>query len=446
MTAYEVNFDGLVGLTHNYGGLSLGNIASMNSQESASNPREAALQGIAKMRTMIDRGFKQGFMPPHDRPHLPTLRQFAFTGSDAEVVEAAGKRAPMLLRNCSSASAMWTANAGTIAPSADSGDGRMHATAANLGAMFHRSLEHPFTARTLETAFAGDHFAVHAAVPPGGAMGDEGAANHGRLCADHGSQGLHLYVYGRSAFDKESPTQFPARQALEASRAIADQHQIPEEQRLFIEQSPEAIDAGAFHNDVVSVANGPALLYHEKAFADLEGTKNAITAKAAALGFEPIFIEVADADVSLADAIQSYLFNSQLLTQADGSMLLLLPVEAQENERTRLWCKAAVAGNGPITETLFMDLRQSMRNGGGPACLRLRVVLTEAELAAMHQGFLLDHAKLDELQVWVERHYRDRLTAADLGDPALLQANRVALDELTQWMGVGSLYDFQRAD
>ncbi|MEO1658888.1 MAG: N-succinylarginine dihydrolase [Pseudomonadota bacterium] len=444
MTAREVNFDGLVGPTHNYGGLSLGNVASMKSTETPSNPREAALQGLQKMRELIQRGFTQGFLPPHERPHVATLRQFGFEGSDEAVVEAAGKHAPILLRNCSSASAMWTANAATVAPRTDTKDGKTHFTPANLRAMFHRALEAPLTKRSLETAFSGERFSVHDAIPSGGQMGDEGAANHGRLCADHGSRGLHLYTYGREAFARDWHGKFPARQALEASQAIAHQQGIDEANSVFMLQKAEAIDAGVFHNDVVAVANGPALLYHQHAYENTEASLDEIRRKAEPLGFDPIFIEVPADEVSLEDAVVSYLFNSQLLTKADGSMLLLLPVEAEENPRTKAWCEAAVAGNGPISETVFMDLRQSMKNGGGPACLRLRVVLDEDDLAAMHPGFILNEEKITALEGWVQTHYRDRLSADDLADPQLLREVREALDALTGLMEAPRLYDFQR--
>ena len=444
MTVREVNFDGLVGPTHNYGGLSIGNVASMGNQEAVSNPKEAALQGLAKMRRMVEMGFTQGFLPPHDRPHVPTLRGLGFSGTDAEVIEGAAKKAPLLLRNCSSASAMWTANAATVTPSKDSADGKVHLTPANLRAMFHRSIEHSQTEHVLRTIFDGDSFAVHSAVPGGGEMGDEGAANHGRLCADHDSAGLHLYTYGRHAFERRDG-KFPARQAFEAFEGIQRQHQVAGEHAVYMKQADGAIDAGAFHNDVVAVANGPVLLYHEHAYEKTAETLDAIRKKAEPLGFEPTFIEVPASAVSLKDAIVSYLFNSQLLTRADGSMMLLLPVEAEENEATRAWCAEAVSGNGPIAETLFMDLRQSMRNGGGPACLRLRVALNEAELAATHSGFLLDEAKITALENWVSTHYRDQLTPADLGDPKFHEENRQALDALSQLVGAPGLYEFQRS-
>ncbi|MEO0700307.1 MAG: N-succinylarginine dihydrolase, partial [Pseudomonadota bacterium] len=345
---------------------------------------------------------------------------------------------------CASASAMWTANAATVAPRTDTGDGKTHFTPANLRAMFHRSLEAPFTERMLRTAFPGERFAVHSSIPSGGPMGDEGAANHGRLCAEHGAKGLHLYTYGREAFARDWQGKFPARQALEASRAIATQQGIDENQSVFMLQKADAIDAGVFHNDVVAVANGQALLYHQHAYEDTAASLDDIKRKAEPLGFEPIFIEVPEGEVSLQDAVTSYLFNSQLLTKNDGSMLLLLPVEAEENPRAKSWCDGALTGNGPIGETVFLDLRQSMKNGGGPACLHLRVVLDSADLNAMHQGFLLDEEKISTLEAWVKTHYRDRLHAADLADPQLLREVRQALDALTSIMGTPALYDFQR--
>ncbi len=442
--AVEVNFDGLVGPTHNYGGLSVGNVASMASGGGVSNPKAAALQGLQKMRALMNLGIPQGILPPHERPFVPALRAMGFTGSDNEVVAAGGKRAPVLLRNTSSASAMWTANAATISPSSDTEDGRVHFTPANLAAMYHRSIEHPFTARVLKTIFADEaHFTHHGAIPTGGAMGDEGAANHGRLCSEHGAPGLELFVYGRSAFEQLDRWRFLPRQALEASQAIAKAHGVTDS-TVFIRQSQKAVEAGAFHNDVVGVTNGTTLLYHEDAYEEKEVAFDAIRRKAEGMGFEPHFLEVSASDVPLEDAIRSYLFNSQLVSLPQGGMALILPGEAEATSSTRAWVANAVAGNGPITEAHYFDLNQSMKNGGGPACLRLRVVLTEAEKAAIGPGVLLDEEKVTALEAWVTRHYRDRLEADDLGDPYLLDEVRAALDELTSLVGLGSIYDFQR--
>ncbi len=447
MTAFEVNFDGLVGPTHNYGGLSQGNLASMNNLGAVSNPRAAALQGIEKMRKLKSLGLMQGVLPPQDRPHVRSLRKFGFVGTDAQVVEQAGKQAPLLLANLSSAASMWTANAATVSPSADTQDGKVHFTPANLCAMFHRSIEHETTSRVLKRIFADDsHFAHHDALATGGRMGDEGAANHGRLCEHHGAPGLELFVYGRSAFERpEEGRRFDARQALESSQAIALFHGLSDAQTLFIRQSAEAIDAGAFHNDVVSVTNGRALMFHEKAFEDRQGALDAIHKSSEMLGFSPILLEARAADVPLEDAIKSYLFNSQLVTLEDGGMALILPTDVEETPTTRAWVEAQVNGDGPIKEAHFMDLKQSMRNGGGPACLRLRFVLTSAEITSLGECGLVDNFMLNRLEDWVNQHYRDRLSVSDLADPKLLEETREALDELTHLLDLGSIYEFQKS-
>lgn len=444
VTAHEVNFDGLVGPTHTYGGLSVGNVASMTHGDQPSNPRAAALQGLQKMRTLHGLGLRQGILPPHERPHVSSLRRFGLTGTDAQVIERAAKDHGALLRNCSSASAMWTANAATVSPSADSGDGRVHFTPANLAAMFHRSIEHPFTGLALAAIFRGDRFAHHPAIPGGGAMGDEGAANHTRLSAEHREPGLELFTYGRSAFERLMSVKFLPRQAREASEAVATAHGLDPARAVYTRQSQHAVDAGAFHNDVVGVGNGRTLMYHEHAYEDAGAMRAEITAKAEPLGFEPIFLEVSEDEVPLADAITSYLFNSQLVTLPGGGTALILPTDAEETTSTKAWVDAAVAGNGPITEAHFLDVKQSMANGGGPACLRLRVVLTDDELADVAPGALMDDAQFTALEAWVTDHYRDRLTPTDLGDPQLLDEVRTALDTLTQIMDLGSLYDFQR--
>ena len=445
-TAAEINFDGLVGPTHNYGGLSLGNLASMSNLGGTSNPRAAVLQGLKKMRTLMGLGIPQGILLPHDRPSVSTLRRFGFSGKAPEVIEKAWKTSPSLVINSASASCMWTANAATVSPSADAGDGRVHFTPANLGSMFHRAIEAGFTGHMLRAIFSDDSaFAHHAAIPYGGGMGDEGAANHGRFASTHGDKGVQLFVYGREAFDRDTGAlRFPPRQALEASRGIAVHHRLDEAYTVYVRQSVKAINAGAFHNDVVSVTNGSVLFYHEEAFEDKKQALEDITHACAGIELEPVFIEVPAADVSLEDAVSSYLFNSQLVTLPDGGMALILPKDAEENPRTRAFVDGLIAGNSPVSEARYLDLKQSMKNGGGPACLRLRVVLTRNEQQALDNECVLDEARLDTLEAWAGKHYREELKPDDLCDPLLLEESRTALDALTDIVGLGSIYDFQR--
>jgi succinylarginine dihydrolase len=440
--ASEVNFDGLPGPTHNYSGLAEGNLASERHKSLTSNPRQAALQGLAKMKALADRGFAQGVLPPHERPDVAALRRLGFAGEDRAVLASAAKSAPQLLAACSSASAMWVANAATVSPSADTSDARVHFTPANLVSHLHRSLETPTTTRVLRAVFASDrHFVVHDALPADAQLGDEGAANHTRFVDDAGGPGVELFVYGRSALDASLPTprRFPARQTREASEAIARRHALAPQRAVFAQQHPDAIDAGAFHNDVVAVGSGTALFCHERAFLDQAGVLRTLAERID--GFAPIV--VAEREVSFERAVATYLFNSQLLVRPEGGMLLVAPSECREDEAVAALLDRLTSSAGPIREVLTFDLRQSMRNGGGPACLRLRVVLTDAERAAIGARVWLDDALHAELVAWVQRHYRDRLAPADLADPALLAEGRAALDELSRMLRLGSVYPFQ---
>ena len=450
----EANFDGIVGPTHNYAGLSAGNVASTSNKGAVSRPREAALQGLAKAAALARLGLVQGWIPPHERPHVPTLRALGFGGSDEVAIATAAREAPHLLARACSASAMWTANAATVTPGSDTADGRVHMTVANLRAMPHRAIEPPQTARTLRAIFRDERtFAVHDALPaamPDGSpstFGDEGAANHTRFRADGragGAQpGVHLFVFGAQASGAgRRPSRFPARQTLEASKAIAERHGIPEARCLFAQQHPAAIDQGVFHNDVIGVGNGNLFLVHELALLDQHRVLDDL---AAAVG--PTFraVVVPESEVSVADAVRTYLFNSQLVTLPDGGMALVLPRESEGHPGiSRLVARMVADEDCPLVTAIYLDVRESMRNGGGPACLRLRVPLRPEDLAGIAPGCLWTPEGHAALEAWVRRRYREELSPADLADPALLRESRDALDELTGLLGIGPIYEFQR--
>jgi succinylarginine dihydrolase len=339
---------------------------------------------------------------------------------------------------------MWAANAATISPSADCTDGKLHATVANLQTMLHRILEAEQTERTLRRLMPDEAlFSVHPALLAHDALSDEGAANHMRMCAAHGGAGVEIFVYGRKA--SETKQGFPARQTLEASQAIARAHALGEANAVFARQSSTAIDAGAFHNDVVAVAHEQVLFHHEDAFYDKAALYAELRAKAK--GFEPIFVEAPRARVGLDDAVTSYLFNSQLVRLPSAkSLTLIAPTEVRENNKTAAYVAELIAqADAPIGQVEFVEVRESMRNGGGPACLRLRVVMTTEERAAASQGFFLTDALADRLEAWVRKHYREELTPADLGDPTLVSEVHTALDELAGILPLGSdFYPFQR--
>jgi succinylarginine dihydrolase len=367
----EINFDGIIGPSHNYSGLSLGNVASATNKGNISHPRAAALQGLEKMRHNLRLGLAQGLFLPHPRPDRAWLAEL---GTTIEEVPASLRPAAF------SASAMWAANAATVSPAPDTADGRCHLTAANLRTMAHRSHEWPATLAQLRLAFADEtHFAVHAPAPA--TFGDEGAANHMRLAAAHDAPGVEVFVYGHKG------GAFPVRQHVEASRAVARFHRLDPDRTLFVCQSEDAIAAGAF--------------------------------------------QVPAAAVALQDAISSYLFNAQLVTLPTGGMALIVPEEARETPSVWRWLEEMLAGNGPIRQVLVFDVRQSMANGGGPACLRLRVV---ADPAAVDPRFLVDEAKLDRLAAIIAREWPEQIAPDDLLEPQLwaqMESARAALlDEL----------------
>ena len=436
------NFDGIPGPTHNYAGLAHGNLAAERHAQLPANPREAARQGLAKMRALAARGFPQAVLPPHERPDVNALRALGFGGTDSEVVARAARDAPRLLAACSSAAAMWVANAATVSASADTADARAHFTPANLVSHFHRALEAPTTTRVLRALFAdATRFCVHDALPAAPQLGDEGAANHTRLAAP-GEAGVELFVYGRSAFGEgPAPARFPARQTREASEAVARLHGLDPDRTVLAQQDPAAIDAGVFHNDVIAVGEETLLFCHERAFVDTPRVLDALRER---LSSALTALVVRESEVTLDEAVATYLFNSQLLARPDGRYALVAPAEAQEHARTRALIERLTQDGTPIAEALVFDLRQSMRNGGGPACLRLRVPLTAEERAAVRGRVFLDDALAHDLEGWIDRHYRDRLAPGDLADPALLDESRHALDELTQLLAIPPVYRFQR--
>src|SRR5690606_11087373 len=412
----EINFDGIIGPSHNYAGLSRGNIASASHAGDVSQPRAAALQGIEKMRHNLALGLSQGFFVPLDRPDAPWLAALGTLLEDAE---------RHLRAQAWSASSMWAANAATVSPAPDSADGKCHLTVANLVTMPHRSHEWPGTLAQLRLAFADPAFQVHAPVPA--PFGDEGAANHMRLCSGHDAAGVEIFVYGIGG------GRFPARQHLDASKAITRHHRLDPARTLFLRQSDTAIQGGAFHNDVVAVANERVLFTHETAFHDREGAHAAIRAAFPAVEI----VEVPAGAVSLADAIKSYLFNAQIVTLPGGDgMGLVLPTEARETPGVWRWLEGMVAGNGPIRKLFPVDVRQSMANGGGPACLRLRVV---ADPACVVPRFLADAAKLDRIAAVVAAHWPEAIAPDALASAALAADVRRAREALLETLGLGEL-------
>jgi succinylarginine dihydrolase len=441
----EFNFDGLVGPTHHFGGLADGNRASLGHRLQISHPRMAALQGLEKMRVLAGLGVGQALLPPLYRPCLELLRRAGFTGTDQQIVEATFRHSPSLLSAAFSASGMWTANAALFAPSCDSSDHCVHITPANLISNLHRAIEADETAALLKSVFPDFRlFQHHPPLPKTVAFSDEGAANHIRLAGPGEKAGIHLFVYGKEYFGSNPVTRYPQRQTLEACQAIARLHQLPEEIVVFARQSPDAIDAGVFHNDVISTGHGSLFLYHAEAFADGPSVVHRL---------KKVFEQVEHRDLcaieikefSLADAVESYFFNSQIVSRGDGRLILVAPAESAENPKVcSVIARLMDGADAPIADVLFLNLRESMQNGGGPACLRTRVVLNEEEQRAVPPRLFFSEQLFNALTAWVKRYYRESLEMSDFLDPSLLVDIQTALDELTQVLELGSIYSFQK--
>ncbi|BAM03916.1 N-succinylarginine dihydrolase [Phycisphaera mikurensis] len=420
----EANFDGLIGPTHNFAGLgaAAGNTASAANAGRSSRPRDAALQGLEKMRRVGGLGLKQGFLPPPRRPVLDPLHRLGFRGSTAEVLAAAAAESPDLLAACWSAASMWTANAATATAS----PGGLHLTPANLATSPHRALEAADTAATLARVFpAAGGFRHHAPLPPLPGLGDEGAANHTAFHAGDPAGAVHLFVHGPAADPSE--TRFRVRQSAAASRAVARLHGLPPGRCVFAQQQPRAIAAGVFHHDVIGVGHRDRLLIHEAALVDQAAVLAEVQAK---LGHPLRVLTVAEAELPLAAAVRGYLFNSQLLTDPGDRWHLIAPTSATEDAATAAVLARAVDA-GFLDDVHGVDLSESLANGGGPACLRLRVPLSEAQWAAVPRGHRLEEAAdFDRLDAWIRGHHQAVLRPADLARADVAEAAWDAHDAL----------------
>jgi len=442
----ELNFDCLVGPTHFFGGLSVGNLASTNNQRRLSSPKRAALQGLNKMKYLADQGFLQAVLPPHDRPHIQTLRKLGFSGSPEYIISQAFELIPELFIKLCSSSSMWAANAATICPSKDALDNKIHITPANLVTMFHRSLEAEFNFKIFKIIFSNpDYFTVHSPLPAHDLFSDEGAANHNRLCETHDGLGLHIFVHGKESSILKQPSKiYPARQSLLANQALVRNHALDPKQIIHCAQNPLAIDAGAFHNDVVCVTNEHLMLVHELAFYEQEQIIINIINKYEILNKKsPIIIVISQQELPIQHAVSSYLFNSQILTKADKSMILFAPAESEHDIYAQQIIANLINSNNPINQVKFFDISESMANGGGPACLRLRVPINQQELNMLNPKIFLTQELYNNLNNIINKYYPEDLKIEYLFDPVFIKQTQEALDNISQALGLSPLYNWQ---
>ena len=441
MSAREWQFDGLVGPTHNYAGLAVGNLAAASNAGQVSNPRQAALQGLDKMWYVHNLGMKQAFFPPQYRPQLSALQQLGFEGTRSQILSGAFERAPWALAAVYSSSFMWAANAATIAPSPDTGDATMHLTPANLISHFHRAMEPAWNYKMLTNIFRNAKlFNIHNQIFPAPELGDEGAANHMRICLKNFEVGTHIFVYGNSHDKTLQASKYPARQKLQSFQAIARLHQLDAAKCVFLQQSPQVVDQGVFHNDVIAMNTTSRMIVHAEAFIPEHQVR---LREICELSGYVKYREVTSRELSVQDAVATYLFNSQLLELPDGTFALVAPTECRDHAASHRVVEALM-DESVLDSVHYLDVRESMRNGGGPACLRLRIVMNPEQESAIHPGVILTPERYAQLKAWVGTHYRDRLTFDDLRDPAFVDELNVAYLALESILGIPGLYDDAR--
>jgi succinylarginine dihydrolase len=415
----EVQIDSLVGLTHHFGAHAHGNLASQSHGGQVSCPQKAALQGLEKMKWVMDQGGPQWVLPPLRRPRLDVLQQLGFWGTNAQQLCAnVWQDASHLLKAVSSSSFIWTANLGYVAPRLDTQDGKLHLSISNLNSHFHRQLEAEARFVQLQYIFQKGDVVIH---PPVNYRGfeDEGAANHTRLEGPE-SGPLHIFVHGGRH----------GRQQLEAQKCWVRQSGLVDDRVLYLEQSQTALEGGVFHNDVIATGHGQHYFIHEKAYTEesLDQLHSVFNAKG-----DLILLITSQRDLDLSASVSTYLYNSQIIEKPNGHLSLLLPRECDRPDVQgvlKSWQRVK-----PMDEH-FMDLGESMMNGGGPACLRWRCLITEQQFQACHYGVQLTASLFQDLGEWILCHYPEHHRWEDLQASFWWKNEARAFEELSMILDI----------
>ncbi|EMI22049.1 Succinylarginine dihydrolase [Rhodopirellula maiorica SM1] len=433
MKLIEIQVDRLVGPTHHFGGLGVGNVASLSHAGNVSNPASAAIQGLDKMRLVASFGVPQFILPPQPRPDVAFLKQVGFQIADGESLNQVAQQTPSVLSAAMSCSAMWTANAATVSPAIDNRFNVPSMTVANLDASLHRAIEAKATRQELQGLFPQAN--VLPPLPGGAAMRDEGAANHMRFGSDQNQAGIHLFVYGDG---EPEPNHFWPRQSRLACQTLAIGQGLDPENTFFVKQHPDAIDAGAFHNDVVAASHHDLLIHHERAFCDPDSVIKQMADRYEQLFRRPLRrIVVSETDLPLADAVRTYLFNSQLIspqvdTENAAAPVLICPLQVQQHDQARTVVESWIGESKPFSDVRYVDLIQSMAGGGGPACLRLRIPLTPAELAQCNPRHRWTEELDDRLRQTIREFYPSEVSPMDLASAELISQSQQAHAEIAK--------------
>jgi len=421
----EVQMDTLVGMTHHFGGHAKGNFASMHHKGQNSNPKQAALQGLEKMKWVLDQGVPQLVLPPQSRPHLPSLRTLGLNGSIQTQLQKLFEINPNTFAKLCSSAFIWTANAATVIPSCDTLDHKVHLYIANLNSHLHREIESQHRLKLFREIFPHPSvFSIHPPLPSS-ELRDEGAANHTRF-----EGGYHLFVYGDPTGSTPGFENIPRRQSLAAQKIIAHSAGLHHDKVLYLQQSDQALKAGVFHNDVAAVGFEHTYLCHEQAYHgglnDLEKLQTWYNINHDhSLNLEM----VSKQDLSLDDTVASYLFNTQWLSLKNHTVKVLTPTQCQQNAHASNAIDQWMHTHQNWTFE-YINLNESMNNGGGPACLRLRLPLTQNELEHVHPGVFLTQKKYEVIRQWIETYYPSHFSLSDVLDPEFRQRQKNALQAL----------------
>ncbi len=416
----ELQLDGIIGPTHHFGGLGVGNVASLQSRWRPSHPRSAALEGCSKMDRVAALGVPQFFLPPLARPDWSFLARVGFAGGRSEVLKRCGAEYPQLLSAAYSSSFMWTANAATTAPASDTTDGKARAVIANLCSSLHRGMEADGRHAQLAAILYGRAgIEVESGLPSVNPLRDEGAANHMRLCGPsrHSQKaGLHVFVHEPVVISEQTVApKYASRQGSLASRVVASRLRLPESHCVFLEQTQAAIDFGVFHNDVIATSHRNVLIYHRDAFVDSDRAVEEICSRFRHLiGEELIALEVSRRALPLEEAVRTYLFNSQIVTRSDEAMQMVCPEQCRDSDATQQLIHGWIGDPSiPIAGVDYVPLSESMANGGGPACLRLRWTDSDGRLASAMQRYRWSEENSERVRAWITKGYAECLTFDD---------------------------------
>ncbi len=414
----QIFVDGIIGPTYHYGGMAVGNVLSQAHKHQESYPKKAALEGLEKMNQVRQLGCLQYVLPPLCKDVDRLLSLWGYEQGDmTSRLKALGYAHPYYLSALFSGASAWVANSCHITPSCDALDGICHITPANLVSCFHRHLDVDGYRDFLHQLFLNDElFQIYDPLPV--VYTDEGMANTIRLSGGN-ELGLYLHVYGKTLSQRFTRT-FPARQTKEAFDRICYTHK--RQDSMDIQQSPFAIDAGVFHNDVIAFGSHNLLVLHEHAFDNQVDVLNSITDRYQSKYGEPLHVyEVSNEVLSLDEAVHTYFFNSQLILVEKNTFHLLIPSRAMSHSGVKKSLKRLSKLKGLSITVHEVSCEESIKNGGGPACLRFFSVLNKAEHKAINSKFLLTDEMYEQWFQFIQTHYPDTLSFDDLKDFSVMK-------------------------